>query len=275
MSDQIESNGHQIEQNQKRVPSSSLIPARVLDATKVARAIHLCAAGYDMVTIADEVGFTGPRQAKTAIYDGLKEMQFEAVDEYKQAELNRLDRITRRLFTIIEPYLANGGDPNEYPVDNQAMNAMALYLKVSERRAKYTGMETTRVEVTGGGSDAEPIKVQIVEDVERFQRFIAERVLEMQNNAPQMIAAEMVSDDQISNLDQTGDGDDFNLAQLRGDQRADRADRGSEPAIDRSDEGDSGRMGARRWSDTPRSAGGGGAIIDTPVLPSDPVREAG
>lgn len=247
--------------------STSLTPTRITAATRRARAIHLCSAGYDFATIAAEVGYRSIKDVKAAIQSGLQEMQFEAVDEYRAVELNRLDRITSRLWTIIEPYLSDGSNPSDHPVDRRTMEAMALYLKVSERRAKYTGMETTHLEITNNGESVQKVQIQIVQDVEKFQKFIDERVLDMQEH-PRMIAAERI-DSELD--DEDGHNNDFSLAELRS---RDGSNNGRSDGR-QSANGHSSGVVAGNWSDSRGSEGGGRAVADPAILSPDSEREAG
>lgn len=243
----------------------------VTAATKRARAIHLCAGGYDLAFIAEEVGYRNAKEVKKAISSGLQDMQFEAVEQLRSVELNRLDRITARLWTVIEPYLADGTDPSEHPVDRRTMEAMALYLKVSERRAKYTSMESTHLEITSNSENVQKVQIQIVQDVEKFQQFIDERVLDMQEH-PRMIAAERIDGE----LDEDGDptdklahaderDNDFSLAELRS---RDGSDNGQS-------NGHSSGVVAGNWSNSRGSERSGREIVDSAILSPDTERETG
>lgn len=233
---------------------TALSPDRVSTATKRARAIHLCAGGYDFATIAQEVGYRNVKEVRNAISSGLQDMQFEAVDELRSVELNRLDRITARLWTVIEPYLATMDDPTNHPVDRKTLEAIALYLKVSERRAKYTGMESTHLEINTTGESTQAIQIQIVQDVERFQQFITERVLEQQDS-PRAITAERVDDE---NSVKDIHDNDFSLAEFRS--------RDGQPE---STNGNDSRLEQGNWSDSRGSERSSGKIVDPSLLSPD------
>jgi hypothetical protein len=244
-----------------------LSPDHVSTATKRARAIHLCAGGYDFATIAQEVGYRNVKEVKHAISSGLNDMQFEAVDELRSVELNRLDRITARLWTVIEPYLATMDDPANHPVDRKTLEAIALYLKVSERRAKYTGMESTHLEINTTGESTQTVQIQIVQDVERFQQFITERVLEQQDN-PRIIAAEII-DGGNNSIHSDERDNDFSLTELRSRDGSD----GRPPS--QSTNGHGSRLEQGNWSDSRGDTSGSGEIVDPAVLSPDSKRETG
>jgi transposase-like protein len=68
-----------------------------LAADRKARAVELALTGASYDQIAGELGYANRGTVWRAVQSGLKARRFAAVDDYREAELHRLDRLERRL----------------------------------------------------------------------------------------------------------------------------------------------------------------------------------
>lgn len=162
----------------------------VRSAQTQAKALALRAQGFSYEEIAAECGLRSKSSAWTAVMNALQSTRAENIDEVRALELMRLDDITRRLW------------PRVQACD---LRAISTYLKVSERRSKITGLDTYRYQVTG--ADGGPVKVQVVEDVTRFQAFLHSKVIELATGKPASLQPGDESGDESGDNDADTDPD--------------------------------------------------------------------
>ena len=146
------------------------------------RAVQLRAAGADYNEIARALNYSNRSGAFKAVRRALQRWGSEAVEELRILELQRLDTITKKLWPAIVGRTARDlGDGVTEPAVEPSREAMNLYLKVSQRRAKLLGLDApTMLDLTG--PESETAGDRTVADVERFQHLIAAMMAEEQGD---------------------------------------------------------------------------------------------
>ena len=93
---------------------------------KRTRAVELALEGHSYDHIAREVGFAHRGSAHRAVYKALGEREVEAVDDLRQMELDRLDRLQASLW--------------EEAMDGE-VGAVNIVLKVIDQRIRLLGLQ--------------------------------------------------------------------------------------------------------------------------------------
>ena len=154
-------------------------PANVELTEREIRAVELRKAGHSFFEIAQALGYQTKGAAWRAVRRALQRWGAENVQELRQLEIARLDTITRKLWPKILGQKARAGgvddDGNivepreEIPPD---MDAMRLYLQVSQRRSRLLGLDAP-MEVTLPGAEEYQSTVQpVLDDVEDYMRLV-------------------------------------------------------------------------------------------------------
>jgi hypothetical protein len=123
---------------------------------RVEKAVALRAKGNTWAQIAEECGWNSAPVAAQAVGKELKLRAADAagrVDEYRMAELAKLDEAEKIIWEIIgkkHVYINSGqvikvedenGDPIDLVDDAPTMAAIDRLLKIQERRSKYIGLD--------------------------------------------------------------------------------------------------------------------------------------
>ncbi|UYP17739.1 hypothetical protein OED52_13765 [Rhodococcus sp. Z13] len=122
-----------------------------IDATMRAwKALELRRQGYQWQEIAEEVGYADRASAYNAARRLLDRTEFEAVEEYRALEADRLDQLHRvQLGHLLS--LPKTGDPS---VVSAASSAVSSLVRISDRRSKLLGLDAP-VRVSVGASDVD------------------------------------------------------------------------------------------------------------------------
>lgn len=131
-----------------------------LDASEKARmALAARRDGKQWAEIADELGYADPSGAYRAAKRLLDRTEFEAVEEYRAVEADRLDEAHRLQFDALVR-LSNAGEFDAVPA---AVNAI---VKISDRRSKLLGLDApTRVNVAHSGEDFAATAAQLMKEI--------------------------------------------------------------------------------------------------------------
>jgi transposase-like protein len=117
-------------------------------AEKRRQALELRKAGYGFDDIARALGYVNAGGAYKAVQQALKDTYREPADEVRKLELERIDRLTRAIWTR-----AVGGDGE----------SIDRVLRLMQRRAKYLGLDLSTDEPTpprnGGNKEALDSKI--------------------------------------------------------------------------------------------------------------------
>lgn len=116
---------------------------------KRAAAVRLRLAGASYERIAEEVGYAGHSGARKAVEAGLKLAIKEPAEEVVQQELARLDQMYLGL-------VGKGATSGNVP-------AVLAALKVMDRRAKYLGLDVTKLDVTTHDGDLQDLDAALAE----------------------------------------------------------------------------------------------------------------
>lgn len=143
------------------------------------QAVQLRAAGLQFHEIATALGWQTKSAAFKAVQRALQKWGVESVDEMRQVETARLDTLTRRLWPM-----ALGKDARPASVDQDGtiheevpavapdLNAIALLLRISERRSRLHGLDQERGRLDTLPDDGTPLTVEMVDDYESFLRIV-------------------------------------------------------------------------------------------------------
>ena len=107
-------------------------PRRVDAQVRAAKAVEMRAHGHSYCEIAQTLGYKSPNVAYNAVVRTLNKVAAESVETLRQMEDKRLDEKHRVLAPLMKPG-AETGLPS--------MHAIALDLKVQERRARLHGLD--------------------------------------------------------------------------------------------------------------------------------------
>lgn len=121
----------------------------------------LRASGMTYQQIANACGYANHVGAMKAVDAAMRRNVYDAVDEVRRVELARLDHITAQLWPVIE---GNNGV-------NAALRATEQYMRVSERRARLTGMDAPerkamKAEIT------HDVRIEVVEHVSEYLNLV-------------------------------------------------------------------------------------------------------
>ena len=134
------------------------------------QAVELRKAGYTYQEIAQALGWEHKSSALRAVRRALARWGTESVHELRVLELSRLDTITQKLWPKIVGRPPRDGDPGESP----SIDAMMAYLKVSARRARLVGLDSSdEIDIfihTDGQAAA--ASERVVHDIERFSAIV-------------------------------------------------------------------------------------------------------
>lgn len=139
--------------------STSPTDPQNLDASEKARlALSARRDGKQWAEIAESLGYADPSGAYRAAKRLLDRTEFEAVEEYRAIEADRLDEAHRIQFGALEVLVSMG----KFEAVPPAVSALA---KISDRRSKLLGLDApTRVAVTGTENFAETA-VQLMAEI--------------------------------------------------------------------------------------------------------------
>lgn len=120
--------------------STSPTDPQNLDASEKARlALGMRRDGKQWAEIAESLGYKDPSGAYRAAKRLLDRTEFEAVEEYRAIEADRLDEMHRMQWDALKSTPLAGIPP-----------AISALVKISDRRSKLLGLDApTRVNVTG------------------------------------------------------------------------------------------------------------------------------
>lgn len=140
--------------------STSPTDPKNLDASEKARqALQLRRDGRQWAEIADELGYKDPSGAYRAAKRLLDRTEFEAVEEYRAIEADRLDE-AHRIQADALVQLANSRALDAIP---PAVNAL---VKISDRRSKLLGLDApTRVDVAHSGEDFAATAARLMKEI--------------------------------------------------------------------------------------------------------------
>lgn len=141
---------------------SKLATRRLQAAEKRIRALALRRIGFSYAQIAREVGYRNKGGAYEAVMQELNEGRAEATEEVRLLELERLDRLQAALWPKAVGNPQQGDAPDLPSLDR--------VLKIMERRAAISGLNTQRIEHSGPAGG--PVEIQVVEDVVEFRALI-------------------------------------------------------------------------------------------------------
>ena len=135
------------------------------------QAVELRKAGYTYQEIANALGWEHKSSALRAVRRALARWGTESVHELRILELSRLDTITQKLWPKIVGRPARGDDPGQPP----DIDAMMAYLKVSARRARLVGLDSSEeldIFIHTDGQAAAAASDRVVHDIERFTAIV-------------------------------------------------------------------------------------------------------
>lgn len=140
--------------------STSPTNPKNLDASEKARqALQLRRDGKQWAEIADELGYKDPSGAYRAAKRLLDRTEFEAVEEYRAIEADRLDEAHRIQADALER-LVTAQNLEAVP---PAVNAL---VKISDRRSKLLGLDApTRVDVAHSGEDFAATAARLMKEI--------------------------------------------------------------------------------------------------------------
>lgn len=131
-----------------------------LDASQRAReALELRRRGKQWAEIADELGYADRASAYNAAKRLLDRTEFEAVEEYRAIEADRLDEAHRIQAEALEQ-LAKSRALDAIPP------AVSALVKISDRRSKLLGLDApTRVDVAHSGEDFAATAARLMKEI--------------------------------------------------------------------------------------------------------------
>lgn len=155
------------------VPISTPMQARLTE--RQIQAVQLRKAGYSYQEIADTLGYGSRGAAFNGVKAALQRWGAEAVDELRMLELTRLDEMTKRIWPQILGRSAQGkpGDADYVPGREPDKDAMHLYLKISERRARLLGLDSPQQVDLSFNQQGERPEDKRVEDVREYVDLIS------------------------------------------------------------------------------------------------------
>ncbi|EME53757.1 hypothetical protein G352_23996 [Rhodococcus ruber BKS 20-38] len=131
-----------------------------LDASEKARqALAARRDGKQWAEIAGELGYADASGAYRAAKRLLDRTEFEAVEEYRAIEADRLDEAHRIQFGALEVLVSMG----KFEAIPPAVSALA---KISDRRSKLLGLDApTRVDVAHSGEDFAATAAKLMKEI--------------------------------------------------------------------------------------------------------------
>lgn len=161
-------------------------PHSVEITTKQIQAVELRKAGYTFAEIADALGYEHKSSALRAVRSALNRWGIEAVDELRLLELSRLDTITKKLWPFIMGRRADDGSWARRP----DLDAMRLYLQVSQRRSQLLGLDAPREVRLGLTADEDSEAEKRVADVDEYEELIEVIATEVSHQRPELESGE-------------------------------------------------------------------------------------
>jgi len=142
----------------RRRARKALSPAQLRSAEREKRALSLRLGGANFADIAAQLGYATPSGAYRAVERALERWGAEDAAHLRRIEFARMDVMTEKLWPLIE-----SGD----------QDAMALYLKLADRRAKMAGLDAPkRTEITAPNGPV--VAVERVEHTLEYQALVAQ-----------------------------------------------------------------------------------------------------
>lgn len=165
------------------------------------RAVQLRMAGLAYHEIARQLGYKSKGSAYKAVERALDKWGWPSVDAYRRLELSRLDAITSRLWPQVlgHPGRPAGVDEHGSPVEEQApvppdKEAIRLYMRISERRAKLLGLDAPEQVQIQPSTQARPGEAAVTS----YEQWIS--------SVEEIVDAEVISDETVA--DENSDVDD-------------------------------------------------------------------
>jgi len=143
------------------VGSTSPTDPQNLDASEKARqALAARRDGKQWAEIADELGYADASGAYRAAKRLLDRTEFEAVEEYRAIEADRLDEAHRIQYDRLKTAVDRGADLSA------VASAVSAIVRISDRRSKLLGLDApTRVDVAHSGEDFAATAAKLMKEI--------------------------------------------------------------------------------------------------------------
>lgn len=192
-------------------PTNDTSPAAIIQAHREVEVVKLRLQGLDMRSIARRMGLVSEKtgQPKVAtvhamLTRALQRWFAEDVEELRSMEMARLDKITERIWPIIE---REGGKGD----DDRSLRAIERYLAVSERRAKLVGLDApvkTQQTFKGEVAGEVVVRVEAIEAVDEYLGLVDEILATEHQYATAIDVQSTVRDGEIGPDETDDEGDD-------------------------------------------------------------------
>ncbi|AUM17381.1 hypothetical protein [Rhodococcus ruber] len=141
--------------------STSPTDPQNLDASEKARqALAARRDGKQWAEIADELGYADASGAYRAAKRLLDRTEFEAVEEYRAIEADRLDEAHRIQYDRLKTAVDRGADLSA------VASAVSAIVRISDRRSKLLGLDApTRVDVAHSGEDFAATAAKLMKEI--------------------------------------------------------------------------------------------------------------